>query len=89
MNDVLSWDPTPFTKTLRDTASQQVDENLRFALRGAADTIDRCIDAMMVQRNETALRDLNGVWAYAVRLHMLATEGPQETPPQTAQLKAA
>lgn len=88
MNEPFSNDKTPFVKILRDTAAQQVDDNLRFALRGAADSIEKAIDRLDMDGNEGALRDLNGLWSYAVRLHLLAIDGPNATPPQ-AQARAA
>lgn len=85
MNEAFSNDKTPFVKILRDTAAQQVDDNLRFALRGAADSIEKAIEKVFYNGNEGSLRDLNGLWSYAVRLHMLATEGPSATPPRSSQ----
>lgn len=68
MSDKLSMEQASLELILRELAKQEPDENKRLALRSAADMLRAALDALYVQRNETALRDLNGVWAYAVRL---------------------
>ena len=68
MSDRLSTEQASLELILRELAKQERDENKRMALRSAADMIRAALDALYVQRNEVALRDLNGVWAYAVRL---------------------
>ena len=80
MSDRLSTEQVSLELILRELAKQERDENRRMALRSAADMIRAALDALYVQRNEVALRDLNGVWAYAVRLiNLLGSTEPTPT----------
>jgi hypothetical protein len=83
VSDTLSTEQASLELILRELAKQERDENKRMALRSAADMIRAALDALYVQRNEVALRDLNGVWAYAVRLiNLIGSTEP--TPPWSA-----
>jgi hypothetical protein len=80
VSDTLSMEQASLELILRNLASQEHDENKRMALRGAADTLTRALEALYVQRNEVALRDLQGVWAYSLRLISLLSSS-EPTPP--------
>ena len=74
-------DGEAFTLTLRQAAMREADVNIRYALKGAADLIDDAIDDVVEFRNDAAMIELNGAWAYAVRVYNLHREPKQPQPP--------
>lgn len=84
MVDSLSMEATPLTFLLREAAMQQVSVDVRYVLRGAADSLDKAIVSFANNPNAINLVEVNGLWAYAVRVLTATNEPVQPMPPQAA-----
>lgn len=85
----LDPDLEAFTMTLRNAAKDESDPNVMYALKGAADTLDKAIDDLADYRNAAAMIELNGAWSYAVRVLNIHREPKQPQPPQSAHAETA
>lgn len=77
------------TLILRNAAILERNDNVRYALRGAADTLEQAIMTFAHMPNEVNLIDVNGAWAYAVRVLKAHNEQPEPTPPTADQMRVA
>lgn len=81
--DSLSMEARPLTFVLREVAMNQVNVDVRYVLRGAADSLDKAVIAFANNPNEINLREVNGLWAYSVRVLTATNEAPQPSAPLT------
>ena len=76
-----------FTLTLRNAAMVEANVDMRYALKGAADVLEKAIDDMSNYGNAAAMIELNGAWAYGVRLLNLHRTPKKPQPPQAAKVE--
>lgn len=79
--DTGNKDFEAFAKTLRDAAMVETNPDLHYTLRGVADLLDNAIEEFAENRNAYSLRDLQGIWAHAVRVLKAHREPRQPQPP--------
>lgn len=77
---------------IREAARTDVDQTVRYALRTAADGLEKALNLLATDPTRANMQDVNGMWAYACQLLKLHKTMPEPTPPTQAvqdQRKAA